>query len=380
MAEFWAPSPQDAESSNAPLLGAAPFAPANAIGNLMMNQAQIQQMIQNAQQQKQLFPGQLEAQQNQLNLAPVQYGQAQANLKATQEGNEFIGGNFTTPAQANAQIKSELQTAGLLTPDISSSINDAFDPNDDGTGDDSAGPVANSAVADYAAAMRAAAAMKKAGVSTNLQDEKMWQKLSSAMDMFIKGRGNMIMNTITRAKQGLAILNSYSSNPTPQLLNALYDDVASIMTGGVATGQAAADASYHTIFSDLDNKLAYWTGSLSGAQKLYKQAFGGVTPLNNILQQLSGQLTDLLNTATGTLQSQLLSEAAGYQQIVANDPDRFQRLVNSKLATAGGPGINTPTVTVNKLGQAISPSQPNVIVAPNATPSTGWGPIQRVQQ
>lgn len=184
------------------------------------------------------------------------------------------------------------------------------------------------------------------------------QKLNDVLDKIIAtNRRAGIVNTITRAKQGLTALAQYIQNPTPVNLKAVEADVASIMTGGIATGEAMDDSSYKNMITDLDKSLSYWTGKTNIAARLFTH----VAPIQEIIPKLKALMEDLLNTAMDTITKQIDSERTAFADI---PDDQWNEIRNAK--------INTMTLSsdVTKALGSVAPAAASTSTpAPSGMPS-----------
>lgn len=186
--------------------------------------------------------------------------------------------------------------------------------------------------------------------------------LDSRMTKFIQSqRGNSLTNVVNRAKSALTLLQPFvddpSKKPSPQILKAIEADIGSIMTGGVATVDAMAGSGYHTIFSDLDEKLGYYTGKFTLGQKLMG-TFTKETPLSEVLKLLHKQVEDLRETAANTVKTQLESLAPAFKDKVGED--KFNEMLDAKMKVVdyASPVVSPEAMAAHDGASTVTTPQP----------------------
>lgn len=210
---------------------------------------------------------------------------------------------------------------------------------------------------DKAAAQATAAASKQANA-----DEKSWQKLDAAINTFIKSaRGNALSQAVQRSDRALNEL-AEGQPLTAQVLSFIQKDISGIFQGGVPpeSGMESED------FTNILQKVNQIIGKYTGVQGFLHQDLGDQR------QYLLGLLNRLRTSTIDMLKKMISSEAAGYQTIISATPDRWQKMVDDKMAAVEGGLSQNANIAITSTNASpagnLPPATP--IAPPSATGET----------
>lgn len=195
--------------------------------------------------------------------------------------------------------------------------------------------------------------------------EKQWQKLDTEMNKFIRSsRGNSLTQAAQRAVRAMDELGA-GQPLTPQVLSFIQKDISGIFQGGVppVTGMDAED--FTTVYQKLQGIIQKYTG-VSGA--LFHHDLG------NQREYLLGLLMRLRESTSDMLKQALASEAGAYEQIINGEPDRWQRLIDGKMAAVNAGLSKNAQTTLDAMKErpqgnlppAMSPSNSPITASPAA--------------
>lgn len=177
--------------------------------------------------------------------------------------------------------------------------------------------------------------------------EKQWQKLDAAINSFLKStRGNQLSTAIIRSNRAL---NELATDEvlTPQVLSYIQKDLSGIFQGGVPPQAGMEGEDFTTTFQKVNQFIAKY----SGVQGFLH------TDLGNQREYLLGLLARLRESSVGTMKAMIASEAAGYQGIITEDPDRWTKMTTDKI-TAATTGLSaTAEDQINKHAMSKTPTK-----------------------
>lgn len=164
--------------------------------------------------------------------------------------------------------------------------------------------------------------------------EKQWQKLDTELNKFIRSsRGNALTQAAQRDVRGLNEL-AEGQPITKQMLHYIQKDISGIFQGGVppVTGQDAED------FTNTKQQINAFINKYTGMTSFLKGDLGDQR------QYLLGLLMRLRESTIGMLEAALKSSMAGYEQIINDQPDRWERMLKGKMgAVSAGLSENAKT-------------------------------------
>lgn len=164
--------------------------------------------------------------------------------------------------------------------------------------------------------------------------EKQWQKLDTELNKFIRSsRGNALTQAAQRDVRGLNEL-AEGQPITKQMLHYIQKDVSGIFQGGVppVTGADAED------FTNVKQQLNAFINKYTGMTSFFRSDIGDQR------EYLLGLLMRLRESTIGMLEAALKSSMAGYEQIINDQPDRWERMLKGKMgAVSAGLSKNAET-------------------------------------
>lgn len=185
-------------------------------------------------------------------------------------------------------------------------------------------------------------------------DDKQWQKLDGELNKFIRSsRGNSLIQAVQRADRAINELNAQEVL-TPQVLSYVQKDISGIFQGGVPPVAGADAEDFTTVYQKLNGLIQKYTG-VSGWLH---------TDLGNQKATLLALLGRLQQSTLALLKAAISSEAAGYQNIINNDPARWRDMVDQKMGavTAGvnpAPGSASPAPAAGNPGSSAPAANQN---------------------
>jgi hypothetical protein len=151
--------------------------------------------------------------------------------------------------------------------------------------------------------------------------EKQWQKLDTEMNRFIRSsRGNALTQAAQRAVRALNELGE-GQPLTAQMLSFIQKDISGIFQGGVPPVSGMESEDFTNVLQKVNQLIAKYTGVQGYLHH----------DLGDQRQYLLGLLMRLRQSTTDMLKSALASEAAGYQQVISAQPERWQQMIDGKL-------------------------------------------------
>jgi hypothetical protein len=174
--------------------------------------------------------------------------------------------------------------------------------------------------------------------------EKQWQKLDSQINIAFKTRSGGLGSLSTAIFRATRAINTITDNEnlTAQDLSNISQDIAGIYQGGAPSIVGSRENDYGTIFTNLANTFRKYTGILPKVEGM----FGAKSPLEATKAKLLQVLVDLRDTSIANLKVFVESEEPAYEQIINDDPDRWQKMQEKKLKFIESgllvpPGANT---------------------------------------
>lgn len=163
----------------------------------------------------------------------------------------------------------------------------------------------------------------KAGEST----AKQWQKLDAAINQFLKStRGNQLSTAIIRSNRAL---NELANDEvlTPQVLSYIQKDLSGIFQGGVPPQSGMEGEDFTTTLQKVNGLISKYTGVQGYLH----------SDLGNQRDYLLGLLARLRESSVTMMKQMIASEAAAYQEVISQDPDRWTKMTADKItgATSG---------------------------------------------
>jgi hypothetical protein len=194
--------------------------------------------------------------------------------------------------------------------------------------------------------------------------EKQWQKLDTEMNRFIRSsRGNSLTQAAQRAVRALNELGE-GQPLTAQMLSFIQKDISGIFQGGVPPISGMDSEDFTNVLQKVNQLIAKYTGVQGYLHH----------DLGDQRQYLLGLLMRLRDSTTDMLKSALASEAGGYEQIIHADPDRWQRMMDGKLAAVQAGLSQNAQTTVDAMKETPQGNLPAAMTpagAPTAAPAQG---------
>jgi hypothetical protein len=196
------------------------------------------------------------------------------------------------------------------------------------------------------------------GATTPLQTAKRWSDLEKQLTQITKvGRGTALTQSLMRANRALNYLASHP-NLDKTGLAYIQQDLTGIFQGGVPTEEEMRNTEYTTAIQEVNQLIGKYTGTF-GALKWNATTAGDQSYVRDQLQSV---LIDMRQSITNTLQSMITAMADGYQDIIQQNPERWQQMLTDQEKILDS-GLNKSS---SSLVTPIVPTESSTTTAPGA--------------
>lgn len=177
-------------------------------------------------------------------------------------------------------------------------------------------------------------AAQMTNIRKSRSDPKRWEQLNRVTNPTVAPRGSLLGQAgiaNSRADRALAEIAKNPNSITPQLKKLIELDIAGVMQGGAPHAEEIRATGFGTLLDDFANLKTRLTGNPGKAE------------IPKIIAELKGVLTTLKEVDNTIIRNNLESAEAGpYADLIAADPDRWDKYKNSVLKMTGGPAeVNT---------------------------------------